>query len=436
MASRLERRISEREIRIAVIGMGYVGLPLAVQFADAGFEVIGIDIDPGRVEAINAGRSYIEDVPTGILSRLVNDGKLKASSDYAVLAGVGAVIICVPTPLRKTRDPDLSFIVDAAEKIEPYLSDGKIVVLESTTYPGTCEELIMPIFVRAGKKPEQDFHLAFSPERVDPGNKIYSTKNIPKVMGGITPECTRLASLLYSQAIDKIVPVSTAKSAEMVKLLENTFRAVNIGLVNEIALMCSKMGIGVWEVIDAAASKPFGFMPFYPGPGLGGHCLPIDPIYLSWKAKLHDFEARFIELAAEVNSYMPQHVVSMIADGLNEREKPLKNSRVLIIGVAYKKDVSDIRESPALDIMEQLEKKGVSLSYFDPHVPRLLLVARELRSVVALTPQVLKDSDCSVIVTDHSELDYEMIVSSSDLVIDTRNATKGIEAPSGRIVRL
>ena len=435
MATPLEKRISERDFPIAVIGLGYVGLPLAVEFAGAGFDVTGIDTDAGKVEAVNAGRSYIGDVPTDILSRFVEGGRLRASSDYSVLKDMDGVIICVPTPLRKTRDPDVSFIVEASEKIEPYLSGGKIVVLESTTYPGTCEELIMPIFTKSGRKLDRDFYLAFSPERVDPGNERYTTKNIPKVMGGVTPECTRVASLLYSQALEKIVPVSSAKSAEMVKLLENTFRAVNIGLVNEIALMCTKMGIHVWEVIDAAASKPFGFMPFYPGPGLGGHCLPIDPIYLSWKARLHDFEARFIELAAEVNSYMPLHVVSLIADALNEREKPLKNSRILVIGVAYKKDVSDMRESPALAIMEQLEKKGACLSYCDPNVPRLSLGGRAM-SALSLTPQLLKESDCAVIITDHSNLDYEMIVSSSDLVVDTRNATKGVEAPPGRVVRL
>ena len=435
MPTQLEKQISEKDISIAVIGLGYVGLPLAVEFAGAGFEVIGIDTDAAKVGAVNEGRSYIGDVGSGMLSGFVVSGRLRATSDYAVLAGAAAVIICVPTPLRKTRDPDVSFIVDAAEKIAPYLTGGKIIVLESTTYPGTCEELILPIFTRAGKKLECDFHLAFSPERVDPGNETYTTKNIPKVMGGITPECTRLASLLYSQALEKIVPVSSSKSAEMVKLLENTFRAVNIGLVNEIALMCSKMGIRVWEVIDAAASKPFGFMPFYPGPGLGGHCLPIDPIYLSWKARLHDFEARFIELAAEVNSYMPRYVVSLIADALNERGKPVKNSKILVIGVAYKKDVSDIRESPALAVMEQLERKGADLSYCDPHVPRLSLGEKAL-DACPITSRIFEESDCAVIITDHNSLDYEMIVANSDLVVDTRNATKGIDAPPGRIVRL
>jgi len=435
MATPLEKRISEKDFPIAVIGLGYVGLPLAVEFAGAGFDVTGIDTDAGKVEAVNAGRSYIGDVPADILSRLVEGGKLRASSDYSVLKDMDGVIICVPTPLRKTRDPDVSFIVEASEKIEPYLTGGKVVVLESTTYPGTCEELIMPIFTKSGRKLDRDFYLAFSPERVDPGNERYTTKNIPKVMGGVTPECTRLASLLYSQALEKIIPVSSAKSAEMVKLLENTFRAVNIGLVNEIALMCTKMGIHVWEVIDAAASKPFGFMAFYPGPGLGGHCLPIDPIYLSWKARLHDFEARFIELAAEVNSHMPLYVVSLIADALNERGKPLKNSGILVIGVAYKKDVSDMRESPALAIMEQLEKKGARISYCDPNVARFSLGGKAM-SALPLTPQLLKESDCAVIITDHSDLDYEMIVSSSDLVVDTRNATKGVEAPPGRVVRL
>ena len=435
MTRQLEKRIAENDMRVAVIGLGYVGLPLAVEFAGAGFDVTGIDTDGGKVEAIASGVSYIEDVPTEVLSPLVAGGRLKATSDYSVLEKMDAVIICVPTPLRKTRDPDVSFIIDAAEKIAPYLSGGKIIVLESTTYPGTCEELIMPIFTRSGMRLGEDFHLAFSPERVDPRNPTFTTKNIPKVMGGMTPECTRLASLLYSRAIEKIITVSSPKTAEMVKLLENTFRAVNIGLVNEIALMCSKMGIGVWEVIDAAATKPFGFMPFYPGPGLGGHCLPVDPIYLSWKARLHDFEARFIDLAAEINGYMPHHVVSMIADALNEREKSLKGSKVLVIGVAYKKEVSDMRESPALAVMEQLQRKGAVLSYCDPHVPRLSLGGTAMEAI-PLEPRTLSENDCAVIITDHSAFDYGMIVSNSDLVVDTRNATKGIDAPPGRIERL
>lgn len=417
------KKIKERKIRSAVIGLGYVGLPLAVELAEAGVEVVGIDLDKEKVKCLNNKKSYIQDVPTEKVKELVSKGMLSATTAYSALMTVDTINICVPTPLRKTKEPDISYIVRSAEQIARYLKRGQLIILESTTYPGTTEEVLLPMFEAKGLKVGKDFYLAFSPERVDPGNPTYTTKNIPKVVGGVTPACTEAAQALYELAIETVLPVSSTRVAETVKLLENTFRAVNIGLVNELALMCDKMGINVWEVIDAAKTKPFGFMAFYPGPGLGGHCIPIDPLYLSWKARLFGFEARFIELAAQVNAAMPEHVVRKVADALNERGKSVKGAKVLILGVAYKKNVSDYRESPAFEVIHSLSQKGAAVSYNDPHVPSFVEGASRMKSV-KLTPEVLKKSDCVVIITDHAKYDYPWIVEHAPLVLDTRNAIK------------
>lgn len=415
-------KIVSRQARVGVVGLGYVGLPLLTEFARAGFRGTGFDLDAERVARINRGESYIADVPSGELSRQVRAGRLRASDDANDLAEMDAVSICVPTPLRKTKDPDLSFIVEATEQVAAHLRPGQLVVLESTTYPGTTEEVVLPILERGGLKVGQDFLLAFSPERVDPGNARFQTSNIPKVVGGVTPLCTQAAQALYSATVQRVVPVSSARAAEMAKLLENTFRNVNIGLVNEIALLCHELKLDVWEVIEAAASKPFGFMAFYPGPGLGGHCIPIDPVYLSWRARAHGFEPRLIEVAQQVNAKMPEHVVALIANALNDHGKALRGSAVHILGVAYKKDVADLRESPALDIMHLLHKKGAQLSYSDPYVPRLREMGLDL---VARPLTHLQQADCAVIVADHSDFDYEFIAREAALVVDTRNALRG-----------
>ena len=428
----LVKKIKEKKIRSAVIGLGYVGLPLAVELAEAGVEVVGIDLDKSKVDAINAKRSYIQDVPTGKVKDLVSKGMLSATTAYSALMNVDTINICVPTPLRKTKEPDISYIVKSAEQIARYLKKGQLIILESTTYPGTTDEVLLPMFEAKGLKVGKDFFLAFSPERVDPGNPTYHTKNIPKVVGGVTPACTEAAKALYELSIDTVHSVSSTRVAETVKLLENTFRSVNIGLVNELAMMCDKMRINVWEVIDAAKTKPFGFMAFYPGPGLGGHCIPIDPLYLSWKARHFGFEARFIELAAQVNSAMPEHVVNIVADALNSHGKSIKGSKILILGVAYKKNVSDYRESPAFEVIHFLEHKGANVSYNDPHVPAFKEGALKMKSV-KLTAQVLKSADCVVIITDHSAYDYTWIVANSRLVVDTRNAVK---VKNAKVVKL
>ena len=427
VAQELRRRIETRTARVGVVGLGYVGLPLAVELATAGFETVGLDLDPRKIAAINAGESYIPDVPTSDVHSLVGSGKLRATTDYRTVADLDTVNICVPTPLRKTKDPDMSFVVSAVEAIAEHLHPGMLVILESTTYPGTTEELVQPLLERTGLVAGVDFFLAFSPERVDPGNATFQTRNVPKVVGGTTPECGALAGALYATAIETIVPVSSPRVAEMVKLLENTFRAVNIGLVNEIALMCDRLAIDVWEVVDAAKTKPFGFLPFYPGPGLGGHCIPIDPFYLSWKAKQTGFEARFIELAGQVNGAMPEAVVHKIADALNTQRKALNGSHVLVVGVAYKRDIDDIRESPSLDVMSVLDQKGTRVSYTDPFVPSLPARAwhgtSDLESV-EIDPAVLAGVDCVVILTDHSSIDYASIAAAAPLVVDARNAIK------------
>jgi UDP-N-acetyl-D-glucosamine dehydrogenase len=422
--ARLEEKIRSGQARLGTLGLGYVGLPLSVEFAEAGLQVTGFDLSQGKVEAVNRGESYIKDVPTERVSKLVRAGRLRATADFEALSECDAIIICVPTPLGKTKDPDLTMVVDAARAIGRHLRAGQLVVLESTTYPGTTEELIQPILEEGGLKAGESFFLAFSPERVDPGNPRFNTRNTPKIIGGVTEECTQVAQLLYAKAIDKVIPVSSTRAAEMVKLLENTFRSVNIGLVNEVALMCERLKVDVWEVIEAAATKPFGFMPFFPGPGLGGHCIPIDPLYLSWKLRTLNYRARFIELAGEINAGMPEYVVQRVAEALNEREKSVKGSRILILGVAYKRNVDDVRESPALDILKLLESRGARVSYNDPHVPELRADDIVLRSE-DLLPAVRR-ADLVVIVTDHGSYPYRDIVEAAPVVLDTRNATKGI----------
>jgi UDP-N-acetyl-D-glucosamine dehydrogenase len=422
-------RIRQREAHVGIIGLGYVGLPLAVEFARQGLHVTGFDVDVSKAAQINAGKSYIPDVETADLAAVVAAGCLRATTDMSELGKMDAVDICVPTPLRKTKDPDLSYVVKAVEAVVKTLRRGQLIILESTTYPGTTDEVVLPRLAAGGLKADTDFFLAFSPERVDPGNQQYSTKTIPKIVGGHGPASTEVACALYRTAVENVVPVSSARVAETVKLLENTFRAVNIGLVNEIALMCRKMDIDVWEVIDAAKTKPFGFMPFYPGPGLGGHCIPIDPSYLSWKARQYGFECRFIELAGQINSSMPQYVVERIADALNTIRKPINGSRVHLYGVAYKRDVNDMRESPALDIMELLGKRGAVLSYTDPFVPELVHDGHTMRSVDAAMALTQKP-DCSVICTDHTVFDFDPVVKSGALIVDTRNALKPYNAPT------
>jgi UDP-N-acetyl-D-glucosamine dehydrogenase len=426
-------RIRAKKARVGVIGLGYVGLPLAVEFARQGFDVSGFDVDESKTGQINAGQSYIPDVSQADLSAVVKAGRLRGTSLMAELAGMDAIDICVPTPLRKTKDPDLSYVVRAVEAVVATLKPGQLIILESTTYPGTTDEVVQPLLESRGLKADVDFFLAFSPERVDPGNPTHNTRNIPKIVGGVGPASTEAAALLYGSIVERVVQVSSTRVAEMVKLLENTFRAVNIGLVNEIALMCHKMDIGVWEVIDAAKTKPFGFMPFYPGPGLGGHCIPIDPSYLSWKARQYGFECRFIELAGTINSAMPDYVVELVAEALNTVRKPINGSRVHLIGVAYKKDVNDMRESPALDVLELLSKRGAQLSYSDPFVPELTHGDQSLASV-ELSAALASAPDCAVICTDHSVFDYDALVKSGTLVVDTRNALKDRQSP--RIFRL
>lgn len=434
----LLRRIATREAAVGIVGMGYVGLPLAVALAQEGFSVIGVDIDPLKVSAINTGESYIEDVPSSVLAPLVADGRLRATTNYADLGSVDAISICVPTPLRKTKDPDISYIINATENIVRHMpkGGGQLIVLESTTYPGTTDEIILPRLAAGGLEVGRDFFLSFSPERIDPGRTDYTVRTTPKVIGGVTPDCLEVAVALYATVVDEPVPVSSTATAEMVKLLENTFRAVNIGLVNEVALMCDKLGLNVWEVVDAAKSKPYGFMPFYPGPGLGGHCIPIDPHYLSWKLRTLNYTARFIELAAEVNSHMPDFVVSKIADGLNDERKAINGSNILVLGVAYKRDVSDVRESPALDVIHLLRGRGANVTYHDPYVPHVRIEDFVLESS-DLSDDILAATDCVVVVTDHSDFDYTRIADKARLIVDTRNAINGEGANAkARIVRL
>ncbi len=415
-------KFTQRTAKIAVLGQGYVGLPLAVAFAEAGFEVIGIDPDQRKITAINNGESYIGDVETELVAQLVADGKLRGTTDFSIIQEVDAVSVCVPTPLRKTGDPDLSFILTATEDLAKYLHPGIAVVLESTTYPGTTRELLLPILTENNHLViGEDLFLAFSPERVDPGREDWTTKNMPKVMGGITLDCSEVCTVWYQQALETVVKTSSTEVAEMAKLLENTFRMVNIGLVNEMALMCDRLGVDVWEVIDAAATKPFGFMKFTPGPGLGGHCIPIDPLYLSWKLKSLNYTARFIELASEINLNMPRHVVTKTMDFLNRQGKPLNGSKLLILGAAYKPDIDDIRESPALDIIGLLQEKLADISYHDPYIPTVSHDGWTLESVPDLMAAV-EQADCVLIITNHSEYDYQAIYDKAKLIVDTRNA--------------
>ena len=421
---RLTGRIERKSARIGIIGMGYVGLPLAMEFAKAGFAVTGFEIDAKRVAILNSGRSYIQDVPTAEVRSLVKSGMLRSTLDFDELRRMDAIDICVPTPLRKTRDPDVSHIVAAVAEIAARLKRGQVVVLESTTYPGTTEELVRPALEERGFTAGRDFFLAFSPERVDPGNAKYQTRNIPKVVGGATPPCTRVATALYGSVLDTVVPVASTQVAEMVKLLENTFRSVNIGLVNEIALMCDRLKINVWEVIEAAATKPFGFMPFYPGPGLGGHCIPIDPFYLSWRAKQAGFEARFIELAGQINGNMPYHVANLVTHALNEQKRSVRGARVLVLGVAYKADIDDVRESPSLDLIEILDREGATVSFCDPFVPSIRHHDRTMRAV-PFRAGTLRSADCVVIATAHKAFDYRLVARHARSIVDCRNALGG-----------
>lgn len=438
MSEEILKKLNERRAVVGVIGLGYVGLPLAVEFARAGLRVIGFDLDRSRVDAINNGRSYIPDVPTDIVAALVEQGKLSAAADFTHLAETDAVIICVPTPLRKTKEPDISYILAAAEQVKLHIHSPQLVVLESTTYPGTTDEVVLPMLEETGLTLDKDFYLAFSPERVDPGNRQFQTHNIPKVVGGVSALSTDIAAALYQTIVNEVHKVSSARVAETTKLLENTYRSVNIGLVNEMAQLCYHLGIDSWEVIEAAATKPFGFMAFYPGPGIGGHCIPLDPHYLSWKARLHGFEAKFIGLAEEVNSHMPRHVVQLVQDGLNAQGKPVRGSRILVLGVAYKRDIDDVRESPALGIVDQLLHKGGDVSYHDPFISSMTVDGRGPLSSVALTDEVLSACDCAVIVTDHSDVDYSRVLTFAPLVVDTRNVTRklGMAEHEEKIVRL
>jgi len=418
-------RLTEKNFTAAVIGLGYVGLPLAMEYADAGIEVLGVDVDGSKVRSLKAGKSYIGDVPSESVKNAVDAGLFTATTDFSAVAMADTVNICVPTPLRKTKDPDLSYIVSAMEHILEYLHKDMLLVLESTTYPGTTSEVLAPMVEGKGFKVGTDIFLAFSPERVDPGNARYTTKNIPKVVGGVTPKCTKVATALYTGVLENVHPVSSAAVAEMVKLLENTFRSVNIALVNEIALMANRMGIDVWEVIEAAGTKPFGFMPFYPGPGIGGHCIPLDPFYLSWKAKQYGFESRFIELAGVVNGQMPHYTVDRVIEALNRSRKAVNGAKVLVLGVAYKKNISDVRESPALDILQLLSKRGAQLSYCDPYVPEVREAGIELKAS-PFNAGTLRKADCVVIVTDHAAFDYKLVAREAKVVVDTRNALKGL----------
>jgi UDP-N-acetyl-D-glucosamine dehydrogenase len=432
MKKQLLEKLQNKTARVGVVGLGYVGLPLAVEFAHAGFHVTGLDVDHRKIDKLNAGESYIQDISTSVLKPLVDAGLLDATSDFSSIRDLDTINICVPTPLSKAKDPDMTFVNSAVQSIAENFGPGKLVILESTTYPGTTEELVLPKLEVGGLKVGEDFFLCFSPERVDPGNTQFQTRNIPKVVGGHTDACTEVGAAFYGYALDHVVPVSGTKVAEMVKLLENTFRMINIGLVNEMAIMCGRMGINVWEVIDAAATKPFGFMPFYPGPGLGGHCIPIDPFYLSWKSKQSGIEARFIELAGYINGQMPHFVVDKIQNALNDHAKPLKGSKVHILGMAYKKNIDDVRESPGLDIMHLLMQRGATVSYSDPFIPSLKIDEHRLENQDMLNSCAA--ADCVVVVTDHSNVDYAQAIEVSKLIVDTRNALKKFK--SEKIVTL
>ena len=444
MKDELIKKITDKQAQVGVIGLGYVGLPLLVEFAAKGFRAIGFEVDENKAKRINEGQSYIGDVPATRLNEMVKSERLRATTDFNNLGDCDVIIICVPTPLRKTKEPDVSYILAAAEEIQKRLRRGQLIILESTTYPGTTDEVLLPMFEETGLKLDDDFLLAFSPERVDPGNPQFMTHNIPKVVGGVTPDSTLVATHLYSHIVNDVHSVTSARVAEAAKLLENTFRAVNIGMANEMARLCYALNIDTWEVIRAAATKPFGFMAFYPGPGIGGHCIPLDPHYLSWKARQHGFDSRFISLAEEVNSRMPEHVVQLVMDGLNDERKSMKGSNVLLLGVAYKRDVDDVRESPALSIIDRLRTKGANVRYHDPFVKELrfddahIEASGEPLSSMPLTDDELKSTDCVIIVTDHSDIDYKRVCSLAPLIVDTRNALNGElrRDSQARIIRL
>jgi UDP-N-acetyl-D-glucosamine dehydrogenase len=435
MKKKLIDKIKDRSARIGIIGLGYVGLPLAVEYAEGGFAVTGFEIIKGKVRMINRGESYIDDISNTRLKPLVKSGTLKATSDEKLLGKMDCVSICVPTPLSKTKDPDISYILAAVEWVRKYIHKDMLIVLESTTYPGTTDEVIRPLLEKQNLKAGKDFYLAFSPERVDPGNVNFTTENTPRVVGGVTPRCTRIAKAYYEVVIPNIYAVSSTQAAEMVKLLENTFRSVNIGLVNEMAVMCHRLGLDVWEIIGAAATKPFGFMPFYPGPGLGGHCIPIDPHYLSWKLKMLNYYARFIELAGDINSHMPEWVVERITSLLNEHGMAIKGSKIVILGIAYKKDITDVRESPALDVMKLIEGQGAKMFYNDPYVSAIRWQKGILKST-KLTAALLKKADLTVILTDHTDYDYQWVADNAQLIFDTRNATAFVKGNKKKITKL
>ncbi|MCP4569684.1 MAG: nucleotide sugar dehydrogenase [FCB group bacterium] len=435
MKKKLIDKIKDRTAKIGIIGLGYVGLPLAVEYGEGGFKVVGFDISKDKVKLINNGKSYIDDIPDNRVAPLIKSGHLKAVTDDKLMAQMDCVSICVPTPLSKTKDPDISYIMAAVSWLKKHLHKDMLIVLESTTYPGTTDEVIKPILEESGLKVGKDFYLAFSPERVDPGNAHYTTKNTPRVVGGTTPACTKMAKIYYEQVIPNIYPVTSTQAAEMVKLLENTFRSVNIGLVNEMAVMCRRMNMDVWEIIDAAATKPFGFMPFYPGPGLGGHCIPIDPHYLSWKLKTLNYYARFIELAGDINSHMPEWVIDRVTSLLNDHGKSVKGTNILVLGMAYKKNIQDVRESPALDVVELLVKLGAKVKYNDPYVPSIRMGKTTVKSS-RLNAALMKKADLTIILTDHSDYNYQMIVDHSKLVFDTRNATARVHTGRKKIYKL
>jgi UDP-N-acetyl-D-glucosamine dehydrogenase len=433
--ARLIERIRRREARISVIGQGYVGLPLAVEFARAGFAVSGLDNDPERVAALSAGRSHSPDVPDDDLTAVLRAQRYEPTTDFSVLRQSDVVIICVPTPLRKSKDPDISFVMVAAEQVAARFRPGQLIILESTTYPGTTKELLLPLFEARQARVGVDFFLAFSPERIDPANATFKVRDIPKVVGGVTPACTRLASLLYREIVAEVFEVSSPTVAELAKLYENVFRNVNIALANEFALMCRRLDVGVREVIDAASTKPFGFLPFYPGPGIGGHCIAVDPFYLAWKMRLNGYEARFIHLADEINRAMPDHVVDLVTDALNQRHRCLNGATILALGVAYKRGVGDTRESPALEVLAKLLERGAEVAYADPYVPEIGLGARKLKAVEP-TDELLATADCVLILTDHPQFEYRRIAEVAQLVVDSRGATHGLPVPAGRVVSL
>ena len=420
----LKNKIENRDAQIGVVGLGYVGLPLAMEFVRTGFHVTGIDVDQEKVKKLNRGENYILDIKDESVKNAVEMNQLSATSDFSVIQNLDAISICVPTPLNKQKNPDISFINQVMENMKDFIHNDMLIVLESTSYPGTTRELILPEMESKEFRAGHDFYLCFSPERVDPGNEKYKTANTPKILGGITPQCGEMGEFIYETIVEQVVKVSSPETAEMVKLLENTFRAINIGLANEVAIMCEKLGIDVWEVIDAAATKPFGFMKFTPGPGLGGHCIPIDPHYLSWKLKTLDYNARFIELAGEINTSMPFHIVDLVREGLNRKRKAISGSQILVIGVAYKKNVNDVRESPALDVMKLLENDGAELSFYDPYVSFVRLNGNRMMGMETLTKETLNNSDAIVILTDHDQIDFQFVVENSNLIIDSRNVIK------------